>query len=101
MTDSSFYTQRVSSGDYDQLVERVRNLGKRALINLEYKNDFERDARNSGFKLKSNGDKVIPFTAWVFGEIAPRAVGTLHQATGNHYFGPNPVRRINGMVVLI
>ncbi|KAF8319551.1 hypothetical protein F5887DRAFT_928294, partial [Amanita rubescens] len=89
MSDSAFYLDRVTSGDYNRLIDNVRKMGSRALINLEYKRDFERDTRN-GFKLKSNDEKIVPFTAWIFGEIAPRAVGTPHQASGNHYIGRPP-----------
>ena len=91
MSDSSLYLNRLESGDYDQLVNRLRDMGSRALINLEYNRDFERDIRN-GFNVKSNDDKIVPFTTWVFGEIAPRSVGTLHQSSGNHYIGRPPVR---------
>ncbi|KAF8344843.1 hypothetical protein F5887DRAFT_917856 [Amanita rubescens] len=89
MTDSTLYLQRAESGEYNRLVDSLRNMGKRAMVNLEYKREFERDMRN-GFKMISTDDKQVPFTAWVFGEIAPRAVGTLHQASGNHYIGRHP-----------
>ena len=48
----------------------------------------------NGSNVKSNDDKIVPLTAWVFGEIAPRAIGALHQASGNHYVSRGPVRFI-------
>ncbi|SRR6266576_4602577 len=90
MSDTSFYSECASSGDYDHLINNLINMGQCALINVEYKQNFEQSACN-GFKIKSNEEKVILFMAWVFGEITPCAIGTLHQAAGNHYFGQGPV----------
>ncbi|KAF8320642.1 hypothetical protein F5887DRAFT_1291293 [Amanita rubescens] len=89
MSDPEIYHQRLSSGEYDRLANNLRGMQNRALVNIEYKRDFDRDARN-GFKIITNSETVVPFTTWIFGEIAPRAVGTLHQASGNHYIGRPP-----------
>lgn len=59
-------TKPLASGNSNHLIESLRNMGRRALINLDYKCDFERDFRN-GFKVKSNDDKIVPSAVWVFG----------------------------------
>ncbi|KAF8349183.1 hypothetical protein F5887DRAFT_1070524 [Amanita rubescens] len=89
MSDSAFYLDRVTSGDYNRLIDNVRKMGSRALINLEYKRDFERDTRN-GFKLKSNDEKIVPFTAWIFGEIRATCRRNTSPGFGNHYIGRPP-----------
>ncbi|KAF8327125.1 hypothetical protein F5887DRAFT_1083970 [Amanita rubescens] len=35
MSDSAFYLDRVTSGDYNRLIDNVRKMGSRALINLD------------------------------------------------------------------
>ena len=89
MTDSALYLHHVSSGDYDRLAANISSLNKHALIGLEYGRDFERNQKN-GFITKSSS-KPIPFSTWIFGEIARHNVGTLHQASGNHFIGRPPV----------
>jgi hypothetical protein len=91
MSDSLLYQSRVSSGDYDRLSANLLTFNKHALVNLEYGRDFERDSRR-GFKIISESEnRRAPFSTWLFGEIAPHSVGTLHQASGNHYIGCPPV----------
>jgi len=63
---------------------------KRALVSVEYKRDFYQDPKK-GFMWSTGDANTTPFIPWLFGEIAPRAVGTLHQASGNHYLGKRPV----------
>lgn len=92
MSDESFYHQRVTSGEYDHLTTTLGKMQKKALIALEYNRDFERDPQKDNFCFKPVGEKPIRFSAWIFGEIAPRSVGTVHQASGNHYAGTPPIR---------
>ena len=88
---ASDYQQRVSSGAYEKLIANLSTLEARALISVEYKRDFYQDSKK-GFMIPAQGDgQATPFKTWIFGEIAPRASGTLHQASGNHYFGKRPV----------
>jgi hypothetical protein len=91
MSLESFYHQRVASGEYDRLTTTLTNMNKKALIALEYNRDFERDSEKY-FRFKPVGEKPVPFYCWIFGEIASRSVGTIHQASGNHYVGKSPVR---------
>ena len=91
MTDSSFYHLRASSGEYDRLVTNLNSMQKHALMGLEYGRDFERQPKN-GFRRIVGDEKKGLFSTWVFGEIADKAIGTIHQASGNHYLGRAPVR---------
>lgn len=88
-SDSTTYQTRVDSGDYDRMMKNLKNLGTRALIGVAYDKHFERDGKRGFIEKNANG-KV--FSTWIFGEIASRSVGTLHQASGNHYIGRPPVR---------
>jgi hypothetical protein len=89
-SDSSFYQRRLSSGAYTRLTEKISDFKSRALVFSEYKRDFSQDS-NKNFVCKNPSGKSVPFKTWLFGEIAPRDVGTLHQASGNHYLGKRPV----------
>lgn len=91
MTDPSFYLLRGSSGEYDLLSANLKNMKKHALLGVEYGRDFERHASTGFSRIKGDGKKNT-FSSWVFGEIADKAVGTVHQASGNHYLGKAPVR---------
>ena len=86
---STWYHRHAQTGDFERITSNLINLKKRALLGVEFDRDFERDS-NTGFQMKA-ADKTVPFTTWIFGEIAPRAVGTLHQASGNHFIGRPPV----------
>jgi hypothetical protein len=88
---SSFYKERLSSDAYTHFIDNVASLKTRALVFSEYKKDFKRDSK-MGFIRQSNNGDAAPFKTWLFGEIAPRDVGTLHQASGNHYVGKRAVR---------
>lgn len=94
MTDSHIYHLRASSGEYDKLLVNLQNMKKHALFGLEYNVDFERHPKNGFRKLAGNEKKGI-FSTWVFGEIADRSLGTIHQASGNHYLGTHPVRLLS------
>ena len=87
----NFYQLRVVNGDYEHIASNLLNFQKRALVSVEYGLDFERDPKR-GFRTKTPDDKYTPFSTWVFGEIASRDLGTLHQASGNHFIGCPPVR---------
>jgi len=89
--EPSIYEQRVSSGAYTQLINNLQILESRALISVEYKRDFYQEGKRGFLTVPSGDGSVRPFKTWLFGEIAPRAAGTLHQASGNHYFGKRPV----------
>jgi hypothetical protein len=88
---SSFYKERHSSGAYTHFIESLTSFKSRALVFSEYKQDFERDSKKGFVRLSPNRN-ATPFKTWLFGEIAPRDVGTLHQASGNHYVGKRAVR---------
>lgn len=87
---TTWYHHRAETGDFKRIAANLKNLKKCALMGVEYARDFERDAK-TGFQMKTSDVKKTPFSTWIFGEIAPRAVGTLHQASGNHFIGRPPV----------
>lgn len=89
--ESTIYQQRVSTGAYARLMDNIKAIKSRALVFSEYKRDFYQDSKRGFMTHRSDGDPT-PFKMWLFGEIASRAVGTLHQASGNHYLGKRPVR---------
>ena len=91
MTDSSFYHLQASSGEYDRLVTNLNSMQKHALMGLEYGCDFEHQPKN-GFRCIVGNEKKGLFSTWIFSEIADKAIGTIHQASGNHYLGCAPVR---------
>jgi hypothetical protein len=91
-SDSTICQSRVETGEYERMVKNLKSLGKRVLIGVEYGKDFERDGKKGFKEKKPKEDKTIVFSTWIFGEIASRSVGTLHQASGNHYIGRPPVR---------
>ena len=84
------YQLRLENGEYNRIATNLLNFQKWALVGVEYGLDFERDPKK-GFRTKTATDKYIPFSTWVFGEIASREQGTLHQASGNHFIGRSPV----------
>src|SRR6266436_4206572 len=90
MTDpkTNVYQERVSSGAYTRLIDNVMAMKSRALVSSEYKRDFYQDSKKNVVTPPKGEGNPTPFKTWLFGEIAPRAAGTLHQASGNHYLGP-------------
>lgn len=73
------YQLRLQSGEYDRITTNLLNFKKHAL-----------DPKK-GFRAKTTDDKYTPFSTWIFGEIASCSLGTLHQASGNHFIGWLPV----------
>ena len=93
-TESTIYQQRVSSGAYMRLMDNITAIKSRALVFSEYKHDFYQDSKR-GFISHSADGNPTPFKMWLFGEIASRNLGTLHQASRNHYLGKRPVRLLH------
>jgi hypothetical protein len=76
---------------YDKLADKIVGLKKKALANLVYEEDFDRDPSNlKRFRLCSADGSFKPFTSWIFGEVVRSSLGTVHQATGNHWAGKAP-----------
>ena len=76
---------------YDELAASITRMKKKALANLVYEEDFERDPANSKrFRLKSGDGSLKSFETFIFGEIIRSGLGTVHQASGNHYAGRGP-----------
>ena len=45
--------------------------------------------------ISESENHCAPFSMWLFGEITPCSVSTLHQASGNHYIGCLPISTLS------
>lgn len=90
---SQIFHTRLQSGLYDAVGEQLVKMGKSALAEAEYNQDFHRNIELWSSNYIYRDSTGAEFWTNIVGEICAPAFGTIIAAKGNHYPGrPGSVR---------
>ncbi|KAJ7723088.1 hypothetical protein DFH07DRAFT_783657, partial [Mycena maculata] len=83
------YEERAACGMYDEIVQKLVDMGQKALGNLECPEDFVRhhDPSSWSNNIEFRDKDGFEFRTLIVGEIAGSVHGTVLRASGNHYAG--------------
>ena len=87
-----FYLKRAKDGTYDSILARLKSLDKLALANVTLGVNFFRTKKNQARGARYDyvhETEDAPFSALLFGEVCHSVAGTVLNAAGNHYTGPD------------
>jgi hypothetical protein len=84
---SKIFDDRLESGIYDAIAEQLVAMGKSALADAEYKQDFFCHVEVWSGNYIYRGPAGDEFRTNIIGEICAASFGTIISAKGNHYAG--------------
>ena|ERR1700761_2231464 len=79
------YTNRVQSGRYDHIAQRLNDMGHEALANIDYPDHFQRKVEEWSTNYTFVGNDKKELRVNVVGEIGSSALGTVLRANGTYY----------------
>ena len=91
-TITASYTNRVQSGRYDHIAQRLNDMGHEALANIDYPTHFHRRVEDWSNNYSFIGGDKKELRINIVGEIGGPALGTVLRANGTYYANRSAVQ---------